>query len=76
MSDFNEPAHPVKGQLLSRSGVYEIDAVGLTIRQTAALMAMQGIVTDCSWNGDIEAAAKSAVMIADAVLRAEKESRE
>ena len=73
MSDFDEPAFPI---VHSDEEGFNVISDGLTIRQQAVLMAMQGLVISPGWNGRIDLTAKDAVILADAVLRAEKESRE
>lgn len=73
MSEFNAPAYPICHY--NSDGVGKIDS-GLTIRQMAVLMAMQGILAHPNaWNGNAEAAARHAIATADAVLKAERKSR-
>jgi len=79
MGDFNEPAYP-HNETDHAHGATSTRKPGLTIRQQAVLMAMQGIASNPMFNPTrqehFDNAAIDAILLADAVLRAEREIRE
>jgi hypothetical protein len=78
MSDFNEPAYPIEAKtVIDEYGQRRFSGyTGLTIRQQAALMAMQGILANPAFDLDAPSdVAFDAVAYADMVLKREAETR-